>query len=88
MTTRDKVIELLVKERTDARNLAYQFKDEYDSKAKYGLKSLKWHYEKIADICRQIGNSISGGNALAMDETIKDRIVREYSEELKQFDNE
>ena len=87
MTTRDKVVALLVKERTDARNLAYHYKENYDTKVKFGVESLKWHYERIADICRQIGNGISGGTALDLKETIKDRIEREYQEELKQFDN-
>jgi len=84
--TREKVIALLVKERTDARNIAYEFKKEFDIKVTYGLESLKWHNEKLADTCRQIGNSISGGNALALDETIEDRIKREYAKELLEFE--
>ena len=84
--TREKVIALLVKERTDARNIAYQFKADFDIKVTHGLGSLSWHYKKLADVCRQIGNAISGGNALAIDETIEDRIKREYAKELLEFE--
>jgi hypothetical protein len=88
MTTKDKIIELLAEERRRSRDIAYSYKHDYDSKVKNGVSSLKWHYEKIADICRQIGNNISGSNALSEGETIQDRIKREYSEELKQLKTE
>jgi len=86
--TREKVIELLAEERKRSRDIAYAYKHEYDIKAIHGVASLKWHYEKIADICRQMGNSISGSNALSFDETIQDRIKRDYEKELLYFQPE
>jgi len=83
--TREKVIALLVKERTDARNIAYQFKKDFDTKVEHGL-GVVWHNKGMADVCRQVGNAISGSNALTMDETIEDRIKREYEKELLEFE--
>jgi len=83
--TREKVIALLVKERTQARDIAYAYKEDFDSKVTYGLETLKWHNEHLADTCRIIGNSISGSNALSTD-TIEDRIKKQYEKELLEFE--
>ena len=83
--TRKEVIKLLVDERTRARDIAYEFKEEYDRKAQvFGdLGELKKHAEKTADVARQIGNAISGSNALSatLGETIEDRIVKMLDDE-------
>jgi hypothetical protein len=86
MTTKEKVIALLAEERKRARDIAYSYKHDYDSKAKHGIKSLQWHYKKIADLFRQLGNNISGSHALS-DDTMEERIAREYEKELKEFEN-
>ncbi len=84
-TTKQKVIALLVEERKRAIDTAYHYKDEFETKAKHAPKGIRWHYEKMADYSRQLGNNISGGNALST-ETIDERIAREYEEELKKFE--
>jgi len=79
--TRGEVIELLVKERKRARDIAYEFKDEYEYKAKAykNIGLMKKTNEQLADSARIIGNTISGSDALSatLGETIKDRIIKE-----------
>jgi hypothetical protein len=84
-TTKEKVIALLVEERKRAIDTAYHYKHEFELKAKHAPQDIRWHYEKMADYFRQLGNNISGGNALSTD-TIDERIAGEYEEELKQFE--
>ena len=86
MTTKEKIIALLVEERIRAIDTAYQYKQEFELKAKYAPKDIRWVYEKMADYSRQLGNNISGGNALSTD-TIEERIAREYEEKLKELTN-
>lgn len=85
MTTKEKIIALLVKERKRGFDIAYAYKEEHDTKSKFGPTNLRWVYEKIADLFRQAGNNISGGNALS-DDTMEERIAREYEKELKEFE--
>ena len=85
LTTKEKVIALLVKERKRGFDIAYAYKEEHETKAKYGPTDIRWVYEKIADLFRQAGNNISGGNALS-DDTMEERVARDYEKELKIFD--
>ena len=85
-TTKQKVIALLVEERKRAIDTAYHYKQEFESKAIYAPKDIRWHYERMADYFRQLGNNISGSNALSTD-TIEERIAGEYEEELKELNN-
>ena len=92
--TKERVIELLVKERTRGRNIAYHFRDAMGERANSLEKAAKSidkptfndklvkKYTDIANECRQIGNAISGSNALTGDESIEDRIRKEYEKEL------
>jgi hypothetical protein len=80
---KEDIIKLLVKERTDARNIAYEFMKKFEEKAKNSLMiDLRRKYSDIANECRLIGNAISGSNALSatLGETIEDRIRKEYKE--------
>ena len=86
MTTKEKIIALLVEERKRAIDTAYHYKHEFELKAKHAPKDIRWVYEKLADYFRQAGNNISGGNALST-ETIEERIAREYEEKLKELTN-
>jgi hypothetical protein len=83
--TREEVIKLLVEERTRARDIAYEFKKNHDSELeafkkmmnddKHGIaQQMGMKHKQLADEARQIGNAISGSNALSGDETIEDRI--------------
>ncbi len=85
MTTKEKVIKLLAEERKRARDIAYSYKEDYESKEKHAVKGLEWHYRKIADLFRQLGNNISGSHALSND-TMEERVAREYEKELKEFE--
>jgi hypothetical protein len=87
MTLKDKIIALLVKERKRGKEIAYAYKEEFDSKAKYGPEKIRWHYEKMADYFRQLGNNVSGSHALSND-TMEERVAREYEKELAVFDEE
>ena len=75
--TKEKVIALLVKERKRGFDIAYAYKEEHETKAKYGPTDIRWVYEKIADLFRQAGNNISGGHAFSND-SMEERIAREY----------
>lgn len=77
-----KVIELLVEERTRARDIAYEFHKEYDDASIQFPTKLN---RERADLARRIGNAVSGANALssALGETIEERIVRDYKDELE-----
>lgn len=83
--TRKEVIKLLTEERTRARDIAYEFKEEYDKKAEVlgDLGEMRKNAEKTADVARQIGNAISGSNALSstLGETIEDRIKKQLDDE-------
>ena len=84
-TTKQKVIALLVEERKRAIDTAYHYKQDFETKAKNAPKDIRWVYEKMADYSRQLGNNISGSNALS-DDTIEERVAGEYEEELKEFE--
>lgn len=76
------VIKLLIIERERARDIAYEFKKMYEKKAIDFAKvdTMKQINEELADSARLIGNTISGGNGLTLtlEETIEDRIKRDY----------
>lgn len=92
--TKEEVLELLVKERTRARDVAYEFMNEHERKKKnfttlmqkdssnseYALYVIR-KAEDLADECRRVGNAISGSNAISatLGETIEDRIKKEYN---------
>jgi hypothetical protein len=82
--TEEEVIKLLAEERRRARNIAYELYYEHIKLSEFyvnreSLKGLVERNTKYADIARQIGNAISGGNALTpQDETIEDRIRKEF----------
>ena len=85
--TKEEVIKLLTEERTRARDIAYSVKENHNISIKsfheiirknpdnkdYAIHKIYYH-EKLANEAREIGNAISGGNALSIDETIEDRI--------------
>jgi len=75
------LIRQLVKERTRAVDLCYEFKNKYDKMAReYALAGgMKLTNERLADSARIIGNTISGSNALSatLGETMVDRIRKE-----------
>lgn len=90
--TKEEVIKLLVEERTRARDIAYDFMKDHEisieamkevikkspDNRNYAIYKITNH-EKLADEARQIGNAISGSNALTatLNETIEDRIREE-----------
>lgn len=83
--TLKEVIQLLVDERKRAVNLAYEFKKEYDeayaSKKKAG-NELAFISKDMAEACRIVGNTISGGNALSvtLGETMEERVFEDLKD--------
>lgn len=81
--TIEEVLDLLATERRRAVDICYEFKEEFEQKYKYQTNAgnkLAFISEDIANECRIIGNTISGGNALsaALGETLEDRIEATY----------
>jgi hypothetical protein len=84
---RKELIRFGTEERTNARDIAYKFMHKYEERHHEIERMGHTDYNKnkdIADVCRQIGNAISGSNALSGEETIQDRVERIVSEYLKQ----
>lgn len=77
------VLDLLEKERTRARDIAYTSMEKHDNKynaQKHAGNDLAFIEERLADECRIIRNAISGGDALSitLGETMRDRLEKEY----------
>ena len=89
MSLKEEIIAVLVKERTRGRDIAYEFMKNNNKRAKEfsNHESLKRKYDHIANESRQIGNAVSGSNALSstLGETIEDRVRREYDEEIEKI---
>lgn len=87
---KEQIIALLVKERTRARDVAYDFKRSHEKRAKEFHESIKRKHEDLANESRLIGNAISGSNALssALGETMEERVRREYEEEIEKILND
>lgn len=92
--TKEEVIKLLTEERTRARDIAYSFKERHDAEVnsykklfegkpedRDYIRAIALKHKYAADICRQVGNAISGSTALTMDETIEDRIREKLDDE-------
>jgi hypothetical protein len=88
--SREKVIDLLVKERQRCKDIAYAYYDRFNEESKSSSnlggetnKMLADKRKDKADICRIIGNNISNVTALTdKNETMKDRISAEYASAL------
>ena len=85
--TREEVIELLVKERTRAKDICYEVYQEQEISAK-NFKNAGNDLQfvirgEVSDKARQLGNAISGGNALsaALGETMRDRIEEQLNKQ-------
>jgi hypothetical protein len=86
---RGELIKIGTEQRTRAVKIAYQFYDKYNDESNSLLrvggetnKMLADRRKQKADIARQVGNAISGSNALTGDETIEDRITNMVDEYL------
>lgn len=88
----EEVVQLLLKERERAVEIAYSFynenKDKYETRKKaeievLGKEKLAFINREIADECRIIGNCISGltGLSSALNETTEDLIRRNLLKE-------
>jgi len=89
--THEELVQAVLKERKRCMDIAFQayhdhFKDatsqknvEFQTKTTFIRSHITF---RVADECRCIGNTISGGNALsaAMGETVDDRVREELSE--------
>jgi len=85
------MMDLLEKERQRAMTIAYNFMEKHTKKAeaeKAAGNRLYFIENELADECRILGNTISGGDALsaALGETMRDRIEKEYALEQLQTD--
>jgi len=77
--SKKEVIKLLTHERTRARDIAYSYMKEhlkeYEAKRKAGY-DLAFIQRRIAEICRQLGNTISGSTGIDLPgETMEKRII-------------
>lgn len=88
--SREKIVDLLATERKRCKDIAYSFYDKYNEESKSLLnvggdtnKMLAERRKQLGDIARQIGNTISGNNALTpQTEKMSDRIKIEYANAL------
>lgn len=79
------VIDLLEIERQRGIDVANYFRNKAITTAKHtGIEIIKLVRTDVADECRQIGNSISGLNALHPKTfSIRDKIKEDYKEDLE-----
>ena len=81
--TQEEVIQLLIKERQRAVDIAYDFKNMHDKsyrEKKSACNDLAFIERDIANECRLVGNAISGLNALsvALGKTIESEIRAQF----------
>jgi hypothetical protein len=83
--TTEEVTRLIIKERDRAVKIARGFSEkyttEYAARKKAG-NDIAFISERKADVARVIGNAISGGNALSLNETMGDRVKFEMKKYL------
>lgn len=81
--TFEEVINLLVAERQRAVDICYESKEKHDEdykNKKIAGNQLAFVSDTLSNECRELGNFISGGNALsaALGETMRDRILQNF----------